>query len=362
MLSLAECLPGKDVRKGKKMKRELVREGGVGGNHTRIASAEPDGLPHPLAPTGDSSAGSEGADGRPSRQKDMQTLKIGHTPIFSLPEISEYFGIKHLAIKDESANQFGTHKDRKSLHVVLETVNTTSGSRDEALCILTAGNAGLSLAKIAASYGVPITAFVGGNSISQVLRAQLESACETIIPLDLEERLWPSDELCSLAGANQGRRVRDVTNGVIEPFEGIVDEICQLGEEQLPDVIVLPVGGGELFLGLARGLKKHGLRTRLIGVTVRKDSAADKLYTKWNPYAEYIKKLTDSESPHCLRSLDDEGLLLDTFRWLRSSGGIQCEPSSAAAFTLLHKIRGGLEQHEKVMVINTGTFTFGHGF
>ncbi len=49
-----------------------------------------------------------------------------------------------------------------------------------------------------------------------------------VIPLDIEARLWPSEELCRLAGAGQGRRVRDVTNGISKPFESIVDEICEL--------------------------------------------------------------------------------------------------------------------------------------
>jgi len=286
-----------------------------------------------------------------------QAFRIGHTPILAIPEVSDYFGIKHLAIKDEGANHFGTHKDRKSLHVVLNTVNCGPRERNDALCILTAGNAGLSLAKIAAHYQLPITAFVGGEAISARLRAQLESSCEQIVSIDLEDRYWSSEELKRLAGGTR-RSVRDVTNGVTRPFEKIIDEICVLDPDQVPDLILVPVGGGELFIGLAEGLKKLGLKTRLIGVTVRKDSAADKLYTKWNPQEDWIKDLTNSGSRHCLRSLDDEGLLLDTYQWLRRSATIRCEPSSAAAFCMLHKIRKELRLNEKVLVINTGTFRF----
>lgn len=291
-------------------------------------------------------------------RKPMEPLKIGRTPVISSPAISEYFGIKHLAIKDESANLFGTHKDRKSLHVVLETINAASHLRHEALCILTAGNAGLSLAKIGAVYGVPTIAFVGADSGASNLHQQLKSTCEMTIQLDFEERLWSSDQLCRLAGAEQGRCVRDVTNGATQPFEQIVDELCELGPEELPDTIMLPVGGGELFLGIAEGFRKRDLRTRLIGVTVRKDSVADKLYSKWNPYSGQIEAITNLGSHHRLYPLEDEASLLDTFDWLKSFG-LQCEPSSAASFAVLHALREEFRPDEKIMVINTGVFRLG---
>lgn len=285
----------------------------------------------------------------------MQPPGIGRTPVISSPAISEYFRINNLTIKDESANLFGTHKDRKSLHVVKETTNGSGHLHAEALCILTAGNAGLSLAKIGAFYGVPAVAFVGIDSGSSGLQAELESACEQVIPVNIEERLWASEELCRLAGAGQGRRVRDVTNGVSKPFEQIVDEICELDPASLPDVVVLPVGGGELFLGVAEGLEKRGLQTRLIGVTVCKDSIADKLYSKWNPYSGQIERLTNLSSNHRLFRLGDEALLLDTFNWLKSQG-LRCEPSSAASFAALHDLAPQFQRDERVMVINTGTF------
>jgi cysteine synthase len=282
----------------------------------------------------------------------MQPLGIGRTPVISSPALSEHFGLRNLAIKDESANLFGTHKDRKSLHVVREATNGNAHLHAEVLCILTAGNAGLSLAKIGAFYGVPAIAFVGVDSAA---RQDLESACESVIPLDIEERLWPSDELCRLAGAAPGRRVRDVTNGISKPFEQIVDEICEQNPQEVPDTIVLPVGGGELFLGVADGLKRRGLQTRLIGVTVRKDSVADKLYSKWNPYAGQIDAITNLGSHHRLHRLEDEASLLDTFNWLRTFG-LRCEPSSAASFAALGDLAPQFRPDEKVTVINTGTF------
>jgi threonine dehydratase len=343
------------------MRRVRVRSNELGVRLCRTRAAGTCGAPQRLSVTC-YAAVSAGLGGRRTRgggrrRASGSNLAIGRTPVFASPELSDYFGIKHLAVKDESANCFGTHKDRKSLHVALNVVATPAHERPEGLCILTAGNAGLSLATIASAYGLGVTSFISDDSTDAALRAQLEAACERVIPLDLKGHHWLSTELAHKAGADQGRRVLDVTNGVIEPFETLVDEICDLGAEQVPDVIVSPVGGGELFIGLARGIERRGLRTRLVGVTVCEESAADKLYSHWKPTDDYIKSLTGAGSPHILRCLKDEQLLRDTYEWLKAETNIACEPSSAAAFAILRQVKDCLRpREEKVMVINTGTF------
>jgi cysteine synthase len=282
-----------------------------------------------------------------------QPWSIGHTPILEIPELSEHFGLKHLRIKDEGSNYFGTHKDRKSVSVVLEAINRAPHQRPEALCILTAGNAGLSLAKIASFFGLPVTAFVGDRGLSSQLRASLNKICESVIPLDLEGKFWSSDELRFLAGEKDGKRILDSTNGITTPFESIVDEIVSFDEENVPDVIVLPVGSGELFLGVAQGLKKRRLRTRLVGVTVGKESAADKLYSRWNPQAGELLSLLHEESHHSFSPLTNEQMLADTLKLLKNVSAFSCEASSAAAFAALNQLKPG--QHERVLVVNTGT-------
>jgi len=284
-------------------------------------------------------------------------LCVGRTPVFSLPELSDYFGIKHLWVKDESANPFGTHKDRKSLSVVAEAMSLAPHLRPQVFSILTAGNAGLSLARFASASAIAVIAFITEGDISPFLKSELESLCERVVRLDLNSHEWKSIELCEIAGANQGRRVFDVTNGVIDPYSAIVREICQLEPVRRPDVIVLPVGCGELFLGIERGLQRFGLKARLVGVTSREFSIADKLYARWRPHGNHVTQLTLNGSPHHLLNLHDESLLLDTYNWLRLGGQINCEPSSAAAFTALFKIKADLRTDEKVLVINTGTFS-----
>jgi cysteine synthase len=284
---------------------------------------------------------------------------VGHTPLFSLPELSEYFGIRHLWIKDENANLFGTHKDRKSLSVVRKSINLAPHLRPQALCILTAGSAGLSLAGIGRTLfpDLPVIAFISQESNFTVLEPRLESVCERVVRLDLESHQWNSKELRAFAGAGSGRRVWDVTNGVIDPYSAIVDELCLLKPCDRPDIIVLPVGCGELFLGVERGLNRNRLKSRLVGVTIAEPSLADKLYARWRPHGNHVAQLTCHGSPHQLLSLNDEELLLDTFTWLKTHNFVVCEPSSAAAFAALFKIKSELKPDDQVVVINTGTFS-----
>ncbi len=284
-------------------------------------------------------------------------LHVGYTPVISLPELSNYFKIKHLWVKDESVNPFGTHKDRKSMTVVRKAMRLAAAMRPEAFCILTAGNAGLSLARFASASSIPVIAFISEGGISPIQKTELEFACERVVCLDLNGHEWNSRELCDIAEATLGRRVLDVTNGVIDPYSDIVREICLLNPERQPDVIVMPVGCGELFLGVVRGLKRHGLRARLVGVTTREQSIADKLYARWRPHGNHVTELTLNGSPHHLLNLNDESLLLDTYNWLSHTNLVKCEPSSAAAFTALFNIKSQIKPDEKVMVINTGTFS-----
>lgn len=71
-----------------------------------------------------------------------------------IPEMSDYFGFRHLMIKDESRNPFGTHKDRKSFYVVRNARRLCGGAPPDSLCILTSGYAGLSHAAFAARTGL----------------------------------------------------------------------------------------------------------------------------------------------------------------------------------------------------------------
>jgi threonine synthase len=271
-------------------------------------------------------------------------LRVGHTPVSEIPAISDYVGLRRLLIKDESHNPFGTHKDRKSYYAVQNFCDRRNPP--DALCLITAGNAGLSLAAFAWRRHVPVVAVVG--SLAPPIRLKLELACEQVLQLDLQNKYWSSRELRYLIGVSQGRRVIDITN-LASPYQQLAFEIAR----HEPDAVVLPVGGGELFVGLAAGLRALGAKTRLIGVTTRRqDTLADKLYARWAPYRDRVHWLTGSGFSHQLFYLDDESTLSDTLKAVGQH--IRCEFSSAVAFDILRRL--SFKATEKVMVVNTGAF------
>jgi threonine synthase len=98
----------------------------------------------------------------------------------------------------------------------------------------------------------------------------------------------------------------------------------------------------------------------MFGVTVGQNSAADKLYSKWNPQRNELDTMLLNEPQYNLWRLEDERLLLDTFALLETVGSLACEPSSAAAFAALLQLKTVLKPDERVLVINTGTFNFKH--
>lgn len=273
-------------------------------------------------------------------------LKAGNTPLREEPALSRYLGVGRLLIKDESHNPFGTHKDRKSDYVLENVERLSRGWPVERLCILTCGNAGLSLAAFAAKRRLPVTAFIDAPTPS--LESRLEMMGARVVRVEARKRIWSTRELRRRAGATSWRNVLDVTN-MFRPYYGLAEEIALAR----PDVVVLPVGGGELFVGLARRLGELGLPARLIGITASAPrTAADKLYAWWSPFRGRLQELTRSSGPHRLLHLSNEQSLTETYRAV--SRYLRCEPSSAAAFDVLRRL--SFRPHEKVLVINTGTF------
>lgn len=282
--------------------------------------------------------------------------RAGGTPLRDCPALAERFGLPFLRIKDESENPFGTHKDRKSEYLISRIVETPPDGRPDAICIFTSGNAGLSVASFASRHQIPVVAIVDEHQIASQSLAALREACQKVVSIDAgvrrltsEIHRWTGKELRLVAGEACGTSVLDATN-CAEAYAPLVDELA----ETPPDVLVLPVGGGELFVGVHDRLQELGWPTRLVGVTVmREDSIADKLFAAWTPYRARIRELCKPASPHRMIVLHDESALRTSYRLV--SRFLRCEASSAAAFEALRL--GHISPDERLVVINTGCGT-----
>lgn len=276
--------------------------------------------------------------------------KIGNTPLVRRPEIERQLGFSNLLIKDESKNLFGTFKDRRNLLAIDEAIE----ERVDKLVTITSGNAGYSLARLAEGTGIKIVCMVD-VTLNSFIKKSLEKHSYRVVEVDLSKEIFQPEDVMKLARETRREVIKDVTNGYHIAFQSIVTEI----KEETPDYLITPLGSGEAFVGLYQGLKKHRLKTKLIGAGVHqlrdhelklraRPSIADKLYTLHTPYAKKIVSILEEKGN--LYFHIPEKQIIDTYKKINTL--LSCEPSSAAAFAALQKL--DIDKNSKVVIINSG--------
>lgn len=247
--------------------------------------------------------------------------------------------IKNVFIKDESKNPFGTFKDRRSKFIVKKALENNVSK----LCLITSGNAGFSLAKMSKPKGIKVVCIVDKN-LKKSIKNKLKKASYQLIEQDLSKKVLHSKQIIALARGNKKEKIWDVTNGYSEAYEEIIKELKHLDFNYL----ICPVGSGEAFIGLYRGLKNYNIKAKLIGVSVRKcPSAADKLATIWTPYKQKIDSAL--KQGNTLVKLTEKEVL-DTYKTYKNK--LKCEPSSAVVWATFNKIN--FNPKDRLVILNSG--------
>ena len=258
------------------------------------------------------------------------------TPLLEVRKLRDRFKLPGLYIKDESEQTHGTWKDRRSKLIIERALSEGVTT----LVLITSGNAGYSLAKLAQGTGLKVVLVVDWR-ISPVLKNKLRDVCFRLVEQDLSSHFFTSKELISFTQLDPRETIWDVTNGFTEAYESVITEL----KSSSPDYIICPVGSGEGFIGLSNGIKKHRLRTRLIGVTPSaQESVADKLTARWTPYADMIVS-----SGNILLRISEE--VIEDAHSLATEH-LSCEPSSAIVFASLKSLK--FEKDERMVSRNTG--------
>lgn len=261
------------------------------------------------------------------------------TPPRDVPQLAKLFGLKKLYIKDESKQRYGTWKDRRSERIVACAQQKGISN----VVLISSGNAGYSLGRLGQQAGMAVTVVVD-HMLSLSIKRRLVKACTRVLEVDLAKYIFSSRALVRLAKGSSREAFLDVTNGYEEAYESLVDEIRRVR----PDYLICPVGSGEAFVGLVRGIKKHRLPTVCIGVAPKKSSRslADKLCTPWTPYATALQKLTKRK--HLLLRVS-EAEIAHSLKMAKKY--MRCEASSAIVFAGLARVPKG----SVVILINSGT-------
>ncbi len=266
-----------------------------------------------------------------------------NTPLIKIDALSSKYPGINMYIKDESHTLHGTIKDRRNEAVVREALRLGV----DKLTLITSGNNGFSLSKLAQGTDIKVTCIVGTN-IDNKIFDKLSKIAYQVIKINLKDKILRPEEIISFARERDDEVIWDVTNGYEEAYGIVVNEILA----KVPEVnyIVVPLGSGGIFVGIAEQLRKSNHTAKVIGIGPKTshDSFADKLSTPWTPYTKAIENYVThgnvvirlSESEIRKTHLDYRNIC-------------NCEPSSAIVFAAPEYV--DFKSGDSVVFINSGS-------
>jgi len=176
------------------------------------------------------------------------TLGEGGTPLVPSLRMGPRLGVR-LAFKVEGANPTGSFKDRGA--AVLVAVLRSLGAK--AVADDSSGNAGAALAAYAARAGLPARLYVPAHASGPKLSQITAYGGELVRVPGPRER---ATEAARAACARDPGLAYASHNTSPYFLVGVTTLACEVFEdlgERIPDHVVAPVGGGGIYLGLARG-------------------------------------------------------------------------------------------------------------
>ncbi|CFB62318.1 threonine synthase [Pandoraea apista] len=305
-------------------------------------------------------------------------LVVGGTPIIDCGDD----GGVNLWVKDEARNPSGSLKDRAT-EMVLAVAKRAGCSHTVAA---STGNAGASLACIAASQGMSATVVVPASTpivkLAQI-RAYGAKVCEVDGTYDdafeIAERMAAAPGVCC-------------RNTGINPFtrEGkktCAFEIAEAFDWCVPDWVVVPTGDGNILSGIAAGfldLHALGITSSVPRLLAAQADSSNSITRDWQHDDESVAL---PQSPTCvspqtvadslsvsrprdhfaalqaLRATRGACVALDDARILAASQtlarrfGLWFEPSTAAGYAALHAslATGRIQPRARVVLLGTGT-------
>jgi threonine synthase len=304
-------------------------------------------------------------------------LRVGWTPLYEAPRVAADLGLGRVWLKDDGQNPTGSFKDRASAMIVaramelgIETISTAS-----------TGNAAAALAGLCASVGkVPII-FVPASAPEAKIAQLLVYGATVLLVNGTYDQAF---DLCTQMCLSEGWYCR---NTAMNPYttEGKKTAAYEIAEQMgwnVPDVVVVSVGDGNIIAGVYKGFYDlHQLgwidrMPRLIGVQASGSAA---LYQAWkdgvsaeamqpidaHTLADSISAGLPRDRAKALRavrqtqgayvSVTDDAILASIPRLARLSG-VFVEPACAAVHAGAEKARleGIIQPHESVVLLLTG--------
>ena len=180
--------------------------------------------------------------------KPASMVQVGWTPLYERAGLAETLGVQKAYVKDDGRNPTASLKDRASAVVVQKAIEL------QAPIISTAstGNAAAALAGVAASVGVKTIIFVPASAPEAKI-AQLLVYGATVLLVD--GTYDQAFDLCFEMSQQEGwyNRSTAINPYTTEGKKTVALEIAEQLNWNVPDVVVVSVGDGNILAGVYKG-------------------------------------------------------------------------------------------------------------
>src|SRR5450756_1472092 len=182
------------------------------------------------------------------------TLQIGWTPLYASKRVGPQLGLSHVWFKDDGRNPTASLKDRASAIAIAKAAELG----EHIITAATTGNAGSSLAGLAANAGVTAYIFVPASAPAGKI-AQLRVFGSHLFLVD--GNYDQAFDLCMEATERFGWYNRNTAFSpyMVEGKKTVALEVAEQMCFEAPDKVIVSVGDGCIVLGVAKGF--HDLLT-----------------------------------------------------------------------------------------------------
>jgi threonine synthase len=302
-------------------------------------------------------------------------LQIGWTPLLRAERLGRSLGLADLWVKDDGRNPSASFKDRASSIAVAKALELGF----DRICGASTGNAASSTACLCASLGMSPIIFVPASAPQAKIAQLLVFGARVFTVKGSYDQAF---DLCLEATRRYGWYNRNTGYNPYtrEGKKSCSFEICEQLGWKLPDLVLVPVGDGNIMSGIWKGFKDFhsaglvdGL-PRLVAVQSTGSSAVvDALLgdgtirpVRAATVADSISVDVPRDGAMAVRAVRESGgmavavsdeEILETIKVLARACGVFAEPAGAASVAGLRRLaaEGRLRGTERIVCLVTGS-------
>ncbi len=306
------------------------------------------------------------------------TLGETMTPILETPRLAAHFGVRHLAVKDESRLPTGSFKAR-GMALAISKAKEFGLQR---VAVPTAGNAGGAMAAYAARAGMEAYVFMPDDTPSINRKECFLAGAKTFLVNGL------ITDCGRIVGEGRAKKGWFDLSTLKEPYriEGKKTMGLELAEQldwELPDVILYPTGGGTGLIGMwkafaeleALGWLRSAKKPKMISCQSTGCAPIATAFERGERFATKFENAATIASGIRVPAAVGDFMILDAVRasggvalatpegdipkWMQfatSREGISLCPETAVCLGALDVLlaRGFIKPDERIVIFNTG--------